>query len=200
MASTPKVVRRTAKRIRREVSNYFGFPVRARVNFGADNSSITSIRGGKAKGVISLDREMRKVGRIPMARAELVLRHEFFHVAGDSYMLKKVSNTIDLSNEAIAMVGSAENEISRLHGPNAYRRVLADYDFALRINPPRDFVHLAGLKIMLNILRKYPSKKERQKFIQELLIQNAEAVKEGQKRNVDAYIVNPFGKIILQQG
>jgi hypothetical protein len=198
MASTPKAVRRTAKKIRREVSNYFGFPVRARVNFGVDNSSQTHVRGSKAKGVISLDRGLKQRGKIPLKEVRKILRHEFFHVAGDSYMLEKVSNTPDIPNEAIAMIANAEHQFSESRDPNIYKKFIAHQENILRTNPPKHPLHQAGLVIMLNILRQYPTKKERQIFVRELLKQNAEAIEYARRRNLDFCIVTPLGKIIPQ--
>ncbi len=198
MASTPKIVRQTAKRIRREVSNYFGFPVRARVNFGADNSSQTFMKRSKAKGVISLDRDLMSSGKIPLKEVRKILRHEFFHVAGDSYLLEKTSSTLDISNEAIAMVANAEHYFQESKDPNIYKKFIAHQENKLKLDPPQDPLHLAGLRIMLNIIREYPKKKERQIFIRELLKQNVDAIKYAQKRKLDTCLVNPFGKIIPQ--
>ncbi|VVB74361.1 Uncharacterised protein [uncultured archaeon] len=195
MASTPKAIRRTAKRIGRETSNYFGFPVHSQVNIGAKNASRTRKRGGYPKSKITIDRQLLQDGKTSMQKVRKILRHEFFHVAGDSYLLGKVSMAADIPGEAIAMVANAEHEIKESTDQRIHHKYLIHQERRLLTEPPANPLHLAALRIMVNILREFPDKQKRKIFIRELLEHNAKAIKEAREKNSDLTLMDKFGRL-----
>jgi hypothetical protein len=196
MASTPKIVRRTAKRVRREVSNYLGFPVRARVNLGADTSSITQKKSGRTRSQITIDAEELKSGKITSAGLRRRLHHEFFHVGHDTFILGRAALVVNSVSEAMAVLGTAEEILRASRNPNAYQHYLSFQRDVQLNNPPEKQIHRIGFKIMLNILEKYPSPIARKQFVRELLKKNAATLR-AKQTNSDLVGVNGYGEIFL---
>jgi|GEM_PF-1563025 len=196
MASTPKVVRRLAKKTQREASNYFGFPINANVHFGAENISRTVKKGGKSKSSITLDRKLKNGGKIPLKETQKILEHEFFHAGHDSFMLKKAGFASGAVSEAVAMIANAEHVIkAKSFNPQIYQKYLTHQENRLAKNPPENPTHLAGLKIMLNILRKFPEPKTRQRFIQGLLEENAQTIKKARLTPSSRVLITGVGQL-----
>jgi hypothetical protein len=194
MAATPKIVRITAKKVRREVSNYFGFPIRAKVKFGEEDFSQTHKKGNKTKGIISIDKRM-KGERLPLDKLRTFLRHEMFHIAGDSYTLKHASSTFSATNEAIAILSNAESKMKKSKNPYAREEYLRTLEQRIMYDPPKDQTHLAGAIIVFNIIKKFPDAKARQAHVKHLLKQNSDALLLLREGKAQFLGVNEIGEI-----
>jgi len=201
MASTPKVVRRLAKKAQREVSNYFGFPVHARVNLGAESKQKTKKKGGKPRINITLSRKDLMSGdKMSVGRIRTILDHELFHGAHDSYLLRKTSGNTKLVSEAVALLANAERKIRDSPDPVlAYKLCVERYKYLLERRPQsfKYTIHADGMEIALSILERFPERKERKKFLRDLLEHNAAVLKEAKAAGKTTVGVGELGKLFL---
>ena len=198
MAATPKIVRTTAKRLKKEVSNYFGFPIRARVKFGEESYSQTHRKGKNTRGVILINKRL-KTGKISLSELNLFLRHELFHIAGDSFTLRNASTTFSATNEAIALLSNAESEIKNSKSPFAREEYLESLIQTLRFDPPRYETHLVGSIICYNIVKRFSTAKLRQKYVKYLLRQNSQALNDIRNKKAQFLGVSDFGEIQIRK-
>lgn len=198
MAATPKIVRRNAKSLKKEVTNYFGFPVRAKVNFGDESYSQTYKKGKKVWGRILINKRL-KTGKISPSELKLFLRHELFHIAGDSFTLKNASATFSATNEAIAILSNAESEMKSSKNTFAREEYLKSLEQTLKFNPPFDRTHLIGAIICYNIVKKFPTAKLRQAHVKHLLKQNSQALNAIREKKAKYLGVSDFGEIQFRE-
>jgi DnaJ-domain-containing protein 1 len=197
MAVTPKIFRKNAKRVQKEVTNYFGFPVRAKVNFGGDSFSQTHLRGNKFRGTIVVNKKL-KGEKIPVEELKKFLKHEYFHIAADGYTLKNARTTFGVVSEAIAMISNAEAEL-KTKNPAKRAMYIDSLEFDIRFNPSPYPIHHLGLVLMVNILKKFPSFAQRRAHVKYLLKQNSQALNAIREKKARFVGLGDFGEIITQK-
>lgn len=182
MALTPKPIRREIRRARREAQRYLGEKIHHRLVRGNENVTVTRNKHGRVQGTVTLNRRF-----LSSSEARKVAQHEYFHAGHDTGMLRKSGKTVRVVSEAIAIISNIEHLLTSTGG--AYREVLDHFHRQYRVNPPENPVHRGGLQIAVNILIKFPRKKDRMKYIRELMKRNAKAIstkKPGEQVTVDA--------------
>lgn len=196
-SGTPKPVRRAIARAKIRAQKYLGVPVRAKVKKGklregASGTTRTFLKSGKARSEITLSsRLFRRDGKRKINAEKIgeVARHEFFHAGIDGHLLTEGRKGHQILSEALATLSTMELEIerrekrkNRTYSPqetsnfaeNIREGLLAGEIVRGEENP----IYYWGLLLATNILREYPRRKDRKKYIRKLVERNAKIARD----------------------
>lgn len=203
MARTPKPIRKAIKRARNHTANYFGLKVRATVKRGKRSTTETFIdKKGKKRSLVAIDGRLYLVGvtkGIPnLKRISVDARHEFAHATIAQHLLVvRKGNTFLIEpyfSEAMAMLAEFDT-ISKGRAPREKKNLENMRMLKSIVESPKTAkVHEVGAYIALNIIKSFPNRKQRKKYVRGLMARN-KRILSGLKKG-DHYIISHLGEII----
>ncbi|PIN98122.1 MAG: hypothetical protein COT90_05740, partial [Candidatus Diapherotrites archaeon CG10_big_fil_rev_8_21_14_0_10_31_34] len=186
MAKTPKPVRRAIKRAKKDVSTYFGLPVKAKLKKTNNKmvfQSRTKFKNNKPTNVVEIDRRVflkgATKGIINGKNLSAILKHEFGHSLHDTHSIVKVGKNAYLNpyvSEAMAFLSAFDVVAKNNPRKNRNTKIIRSLTRVIFFNKLN--VHKVGAMIAINIIQAFPKRKQRRQYLKKLISSNKRVLSE----------------------
>jgi hypothetical protein len=194
VASTIKKHRVLVADARRFVSSYLGVRVNPKIFKDSEAYSETSGNRSRVRQVVSIPQSFF-ARPVKIKRLRNAVLQEFVHSGVDSFFLKSGFNSPLVFSESISMLVALEPFLPR--EKNKLMVFMENYidSLAKKKHFSPYLEHNLAFPIMLNIIERFPDKKQRRLFVQSVLRENVAALKSAKKG--DALSLDDLGRIVV---